>query len=123
MKLKDQNINQKLIKDQNNNINNNNNLQSQNIINALYGQEKEDKIVEEQNEEETEPKLNSTENKSNNINITNNNNLEIAKNPEQEIKGEKTNTNNNSVQNGIEFNIQSGQRIIRNKRGRKHRSK
>ena len=100
-KLKDQNINQKLTKEQKTNFSH------QNIINDMYN--------DEQNKEENEPNPNSqkniSENNDNKEESNNKNNLEITKNEENTIEGQK-NEYNNSPQNGIEFNFQSGMDIF-----------
>jgi len=100
-KLKDQNINQKLTKEQKTNFS------PQNIINDMYN--------DEQNKEENGPnpssQKNISENDDNKEESNNKNNLEITKNEENTIEGQK-NEYNNSPQNGIEFNFQSGMDIV-----------
>ena len=100
-KLKDENINKKLGKEQNIN------LAPQNLINTMYGND--DKIVEEQDEEDPEqpPKDKNSNNAKDNNAVENKNNFEISKNNEAQIDGQKS-PFNNLTQNGIEFNIQSG---------------
>ena len=106
-KLKDQNINQKLTKEQKTN------LAPQNIMNDIYG--KDDKNNDDQNKEENEPnpnpQQNNSENNDNKEEPNNKNNFEISKNEENTIEGQK-NEYNNSPQNGIEFNFQSGMDIV-----------
>ena len=100
-KLKDQNINQKLTKEQKTNFS------PQNIINDIYN--------DEQNKEENGPnpssQKNISENDDNKEESNNKNNLEIIKNEENTIEGQK-NEFNVSTQNGIEFNFQSGMDIV-----------
>ena len=100
-KLKDQNINQKLTKEQKTNFS------PQNIINDMYN--------DEQNKEENEPNPNSqkniSENDDNKEESNNKNNFEISKNEENTIEGQK-NEFSSSAQNGIEFNFQSGMDIV-----------
>ena len=95
-KLKDQNINKKLTKEQKTN------LAPQNIMSDIYG--KDDKIIEEQNKEGNE------------ANPNDKNNFEISKHEENNIEGQKTDFNN-IAQNGIEFNIQNGLDIINEEGG------
>ena len=89
-KLKDKNINLQIGKEQKTKFT------PQNILNTIYGDE--DKINEEINEDENEK---NEEEKDKN----NNNNLEVSKNLESTIKGQKI-PFTNLEQNGIEFNIQ-----------------
>ena len=100
-KLKDQNINQKLTKEQKTNFS------PQNIINDMYN--------DEQNKEENGPnpssQKNISENNDNKEESNNKNNLEITKNEENTIEGQK-NEFSSSAQNGIEFNFQSGMDIV-----------
>jgi len=100
-KLKDQNINQKLTKEQKTNFS------PQNIINDIYN--------DEQNKEENGPnpssQKNISENNDNKEESNNKNNLEITKNEENTIEGQK-NEFSSSAQNGIEFNFQSGMDIV-----------
>ena len=104
-KLKNNNINEKLGKKINTNI------ETQNIMNSMYGNE--EKTNKEQKEEEAEQK------NKNNINDNNENNketndkkeLEISNNNENIIEGQKE-PFTGLTQNGIEFNIQSGVDMI-----------
>ena len=100
-KLKDTNINEKLGKKINTNI------EPQNIMNSMYGNE--EKINEEQNEEEAEQnnQKNINEINENNKETNNKKDFEISNNNENIIEGQKEPLTG-LTQNGIEFNIQSG---------------
>ena len=100
-KLKDQNINQKLTKEQKTNFS------PQNIINDIYNDEQN----KEENGPNPNPQQNNSENNDNKEESNNKNNFEISKNEENTIEGQK-NEYNNSPQNGIEFNFQSGMDIV-----------
>ena len=104
-KLKDNNINEKLGKKINTNI------ETQNIMNSMYGNE--EKTNKEQKEEEAEQKNknNINDNSENNKETNDKKELEISNNNENIIEGQKE-PFTGLTQNGIEFNIQSGVDMI-----------
>ena len=94
-KLKDKNINLQIGKEQKTKFT------PQNILNTIYGDG--DKINEELNEEDNEK--NEEEKNDEKDKKNNNNNLEVSKNLESSINGQKM-PFNNLEQQGIEFDIQ-----------------